>query len=867
MKNWSEELYRLLPAVHQIRDAEQSEALRLLMHVVGEQVQDVQDDIESLYENWFIETCNDWVVPYHGDLVGFQLAGDAGSPGDTINAGGRMLNRFLYPRREIANAVRRRRRKGTLSVLEDLASDVTRWPARAVEFSQSIAYCQNIQHPEQNRGGTAHLIDHSSAGLRPSHVQIMNSFNETAFNTVAHTVDTRTIQSSPGVGWYHPNKIGLFVWRRPVYSATRFDPCRICFNDYVHIPAYTFNRLGRQLPLYINRKHEVDESHIAEPDNLPVKLTRMLLRDRDGRASTDYYGLDDSKSLSISVVWDDGGPWESIPASQVHVCDLRNSDDRFLLWNKLPKNHVAVDPEMGVFLLGTSNRYVCALRVSYYYAAGDDLGGGEYDRRAPRYRTMKTIRVGSSNSGTACGPRCLFEEVDRLTRSAAPSPQCPAGISNSVSSLVPDKIDFPDGLEPKRRGWQLQESLCLELTTSDTFIIRACEFLEIAPTKTLEIRSAPGTWPLLMIEADGPHKCGQPWTVKLGAGSRLILAGLQIVGETLDLVESGKDASSSISPATCTPCTVDHSQQTPKTIAPVEVIIRHTTFVPPAGTKSYHCCEKRHASLTVRLTDARIDIQRSILGTIDLDHPRCQARDIRNCDCPLDPIQVRISDSIVDAACSLPAIYSNCCSPAHADLVVERSTIFGGVCVQQISKAENSLFAGLVRVQRRSIGYMRFCYVPKSIDNIPELVKRKYCLGYGDDHRHHHATPTTSRTPQRFKCLPDTDGITQTNSCPTNCDGSSTDAPSKTVSAPVFVSMNYGDPGYAQLALDCPQSILRGADDESEVGAFHNLFHPQRMAALEARLQEYTPTDIQSAVIYADDLDLPSRVYDVFRSL
>ena len=77
------------------------------------------------------------------------------------------------------------------------------------------------------------------------------------------------------------------------------------------------------------------------------------------------------------------------------------------------------------------------------------------------------------------------------------------------------------------------------------------------------------------------------------------------------------------------------------------------------------------------------------------------------------------------------------------------------------------------------------------------------------------------------------------------------------LSAPVFVSTCYGDAGYAQLALHCPQSILRGADDESELGAFHDLFHPQRMAALESRLQEYTPADMQSAVIYADDLHPP----------
>jgi hypothetical protein len=71
---------------------------------------------------------------------------------------------------------------------------------------------------------------------------------------------------------------------------------------------------------------------------------------------------------------------------------------------------------------------------------------------------------------------------------------------------------------------------------------------------------------------------------------------------------------------------------------------------------------------------------------------------------------------------------------------------------------------------------------------------------------------------------------------------------------PIFVSTDYGHPGYCQLALDCPQEILRGAEDQSELGVFHNLFYPQRSAALAARLQEYTPAETQSSVIYADDL-------------
>ena len=55
-------LYDLLPAIYRIRDAEQGEPLKALLRIIAEQVNLVEDDILKLYENWFIETCEDWVT-------------------------------------------------------------------------------------------------------------------------------------------------------------------------------------------------------------------------------------------------------------------------------------------------------------------------------------------------------------------------------------------------------------------------------------------------------------------------------------------------------------------------------------------------------------------------------------------------------------------------------------------------------------------------------------------------------------------------------------------------------------------------------------------------------------------------------------
>jgi hypothetical protein len=144
-------LYKLLPAVHRMRDADQKYPLQALLRVIAEQANVVEDDIQQLYENWFIETAEDWVVPYIADLIGYRPVSEAGQASDDKTAEGRALNRVLIPRRDVANTLAYRRRKGTLALLELLANDVAGWPARAVEFFRLLGWNQNINHLHLHR--------------------------------------------------------------------------------------------------------------------------------------------------------------------------------------------------------------------------------------------------------------------------------------------------------------------------------------------------------------------------------------------------------------------------------------------------------------------------------------------------------------------------------------------------------------------------------------------------------------------------------------------------------------------------------------------------------------------------------------------
>src|SRR6266545_507640 len=137
-----------------LRDAERGYPLRALLGIIAEQVELVEADIRQLYDNWFIETCQDWVVPYIGELIGYQLVHEAGEPGDISTAEGLARNKILIPRRDVADTIQNRRRKGTLALLEELAADVAGWPTRAVEFYTLLAWTQNLNHLHLDRSRT-----------------------------------------------------------------------------------------------------------------------------------------------------------------------------------------------------------------------------------------------------------------------------------------------------------------------------------------------------------------------------------------------------------------------------------------------------------------------------------------------------------------------------------------------------------------------------------------------------------------------------------------------------------------------------------------------------------------------------------------
>ena len=191
----SQQLYDLLPAIYRLRDAENDDVLKSYLTVFAEQIAVIQENVDQLYDDQFIETCAEWAVPYIGDLIGYKALHNISTS-------------KISQRAEVANTIAYRRRKGTAVVLEQLARDVTAWPASVVEFFQVMATTQYMNHKR--------LFNHYAPDLRDWQAL---EYVGTAFDRVAHTADVRHIDTDKGR--HNIKNIGIYLWRIQNYSLTK----------------------------------------------------------------------------------------------------------------------------------------------------------------------------------------------------------------------------------------------------------------------------------------------------------------------------------------------------------------------------------------------------------------------------------------------------------------------------------------------------------------------------------------------------------------------------------------------------------------------------------------------------------------------
>lgn len=702
-------LFELLPVVYRQRDEDQRHVLRDLLRVIAEQVNLVEEDIAQLYENWFIETCQDWVVPYIGELVGYHVPFSGGA--ELLTRG---RTRALAPRRAVANYIRDLRRRGTLALLEELAMDVGGFSARAVEYYTLLGRTQSINHLDQ-RGHFADLRDGEALDVLGG-----------PFDTMARTVDVRGINPPRPDALHNIPTIGAWIWRLRSYPIT-------------HAPAhfvqrgggyffFTFSALGNDAPLFTRAEREPDLATIAGEIHVPTAIRRRALAQR----INDYYGA--GKSF---VIWLDDAE-TPVPESDIIVADLSDWEYR------PPDGKLAVDPKLGRIAVAKEPE---AMWVSYHYGFSDDVGAHESARTLMQPRNAKRYRVGPA------------EEL----------------------------VTLGDAI----RLWEEEKPQHAVIEIADSGFYTEAFDVEVPADHTLQIRAANRHRPVIHVLDYHPSR-GEALNVVLNESSRFTLDGILVVGRPLRVEGKGDK--------------------------PVDghVVIRRSTLVP--GWTVRHDCDPTapdESSLDLRNLRGGVRIERSILGTIAVMDETIES----------EPLRISITDSIVDATSDdREAIVGPGASYAWAKLRIARCTIIGRIETHAIELGENSIFTGIVRVVRRQLGCIRFCWVPPQ-----------------------------SRTPRRYHCQPDlADAAAKEKGKAKNVPAGPLIDEERRRVEPVFGNVRFGAPDYVQLAFDCAIEITEGADDQSEMGAFHDSFLPQRIANLRARLDHSTAAGMDTGIIYAD---------------
>ena len=325
-------LLQLLPAIYRLRDAANGGALAELADVLAEQVQVLQEDLAQLYDDQFIETCADWVVPYIGDLIGYrQLNGVTAS--------------ISSPRAEVANTIHLRRGKGTVAVLEGLARDVTGWDAHVVEYFQQLAWTQSLKHVRPGRGGTVSLRK------QPVLERIASPFD-----TAAHSADFRGLNGNGGR--YNLLNVGIHLWR--LNSAARRGVTAFGLDAQ----RFFFNPLGADIALCRNPLPMPGDAPLAVEANLPLPISRRAL----AADLTAFYGAD--ASLFI-----DGLPADAT----LLAADLSDLASDGSTWAHVPAvGTVLIDPQRG--RIAFADAQAAPPIVSFCHATVGDLGGGSYER-------------------------------------------------------------------------------------------------------------------------------------------------------------------------------------------------------------------------------------------------------------------------------------------------------------------------------------------------------------------------------------------------------------------------------------------------------------------------------------------------------
>jgi len=722
---YADKLWHLLPAIYRAEDSqifEQSGPLREMVNRIGVQAAILRRSTDRLWEDQSIETCDDWVIAYMADLLATNLVA-------SLDARGQRL--------DVAKTIYYRRRKGTVAILEEIATDITGWNARVVEFFRRLSRTRHSLDPAiglpsetpdpvgnrtlQQAQGLVGALTQTSIGGWADLRQVYGATKaHSAFDEFFSTADMR--RGKAQVGWYNIPRLGVFLWRllsfpagEPIDSPlTRTASNRgigVTPVQYQACPDhYTFDPTGREIPLFAAAYRPFGDRWSSPAEwQLPTAISKPLLeQELPNLYAFQQGGLIDFNALGI---FDSAG--NLIPVAQV-TADARDWTSRKADFAFL------IDPEKGKVIKGAkAPTGVNNILLTYHYGFSSTIGAGAFDRRLLRQPNLPT-----------------------------PNPQ--QAIIGGGTDLAPSLTTLaPSGT----------------LTIQDSLTYTQVSNLNNIQRVTL--RAENNTRPLIRLPAPAPTAAEWVFsgTPDGTPASELILEGLFISGG--DLVLAG-----SFDQVTLRCCTLD----------PGETESASDTYAKAVDGRDLIPC---HLWITGQVRQLTID--RCILGPI-------RSRDTGGI------ATLTITDSILQSLGTQEVITLN-----SGVVNLTRCTLLGRATVHQLEASE-CILNDVVTVENYQQGCVRFS-----------------------------AWATGSVLPRPYE---------------------SVETASK---APLFTSRRFGQPGYAQLQLGADAAIIArqagatimmGAQDGSEMGAFAREKNPIKERSLRIKYEEYMPLGLIPVIIY-----------------
>jgi hypothetical protein len=259
---YSEKLWEMIPAVYRGEDglADRPGQLRAFVEILAEQAALLRMSQDRLWDDQYVESADDWAIPYIGDLLATRMISERNKRGRRI---------------DVAKTVYYRRRKGTMQILEELISDITGWEGTVIEEMNRLSRFPHGLDPEPSRS-SGHLTGTLPGGLaqirRPRGVALVGG----PFDEFHYTPDVRKPREK--TGRYGIARLAFHLYRIQAYRIEHVvphewptgSPGRRRFN---------LDPSGRDVPLFVprSRSKDWDQWIKAQEWDLPHPMGCRLL--------------------------------------------------------------------------------------------------------------------------------------------------------------------------------------------------------------------------------------------------------------------------------------------------------------------------------------------------------------------------------------------------------------------------------------------------------------------------------------------------------------------------------------------------------------------------------------------------------------